>query len=239
MAKVMVGSTIPAYKTSHPGECAAWLTDAPTLAGHTRRRGHDLYWFATLEVDARGIEPFTQHVTSRLHELDAAWWTFSIDLGDPHITSQTRLPRICAGRNLLIDRALHDPDTTHLLFVDSDTHIPPGSITRLVDLDRPLAGGHVPVYCLDGPPVPGYRNVREHWNTAGFLMAQRQVIRHLRWGIDPDQGITDDPWFARAAFAAGFGRTWVDHDLVARHRPHTPGPLGPVESRGHDLKVYR
>lgn len=241
--RVMVGSTIPAYKAAdHEAESLSWLATAEDLIATTEAAGHEVWYFATLELDARGLEPFGDVIENLLRlKGTGSWWTFNVDLGDESINGSTRLPRICTGRNLLTERALADLGTTHLLFLDSDMEIPVDSVVRLLELDHPLTGGHVPVYCLGGPAVPGHRStkVQEHWNTAGFLMASRDVFRHVRWGIDPDGGMTDDPHYAHVAEKLGFGKTWVDHDLIGKHRPHQPGCLFPVEKRGHDLKVYR
>jgi LDH2 family malate/lactate/ureidoglycolate dehydrogenase len=65
------------------------------------------------------------------------------------------------------------------------------------------------------------------------------VIRQVGWSIDPDGGMTDDPHYAHVAERLGFGKTWVDHQLIGVHRPHKPGFLYPVGRRGHNLKVYR
>lgn len=238
MAKVMCGSTIPAYKAAdHSAESISWLATAEEMISTSKSAGHEVGFFATLEVDARGLEPF-QEVIDYLLRVQGLWWKFSVDLGDEIIDGSTRLPRICMGRNLLIEAALMEPAISHILFLDSDTEVPADSVVRLLALERPLAGGHVPVYCLRGPVVQA-PNVQEHWNTAGFLMVERKVFSHVRWGIDPDGGNTDDPHFALCAELMGFGKTWVDHDLIARHRPHKPGGLAPVHLRGHDLKIYR
>ena len=227
---VLVAATIPAYKAadSDPGESLAWLDTADAMV---RQSHYPVDFFASLELDARGLSVFDQ-VTKQLMSLSGQWWTFSIDNGAHQISSSDRLPRICAGRNLIIEYALRQP-YSHILFLDSDLRVPDDSVDRLLDLDRPMVGGVVPAYCQSGPVVYP-PNVQEHWNTAGFLLVRRDVWRIARWGIDPDAGMTDDPHFARTAELLGFGKTWVDHDLKGIHKP-----LVPVEHRGHDLKVYR
>jgi hypothetical protein len=240
MARVMVGSTIPAYKAADdPAESQSWLVNAEALIQTSKEAGHEVWVFATLETDARGLEPF-KSLLEALNAVAGSYWKFNIDLDDEQISGSTRLPRICAGRNLLQHRALMDLGTTHLLFLDSDVVVPADSINRLVALDHPLTGGHLPQYCLGGPVVRvPQHNIQEHWTSAGFLMATRDVIRQVGWSIDPDGGMTDDPHYAHVAERLGFGKTWVDHQLIGVHRPHKPGFLYPVERRGHNLKVYR
>lgn len=85
------------------------------------------------------------------------------------------------------------------------------------------------------PPFPEDRDIRSHWNTAGFLMVRREVFRKFRWGWDLDGGRTDDPWTQDRLVALGFS-TWVDHGLIGKHHPPS---IVPVTERGHDLTVYR
>lgn len=234
LVTILVASTIPAYKLDRPDWCTAWLLHGEAMNEQT---ADPLRFFAVLEVDGRGIDRFAP-VLERLAELDGDYWTFSIDTGVSAITSGERIPRICAARNLMIDYMLADRTYTHVLFLDADTEVPPESITRLLELQHPVAGGHVPTYCLgdDAPSVPfDDRDVRAHWTTAGFLLIERDVLRDVRWGWDPDAGQTDDPFFQERT-KRRWGETWVDHDLVAQHHPPA---IAPVEQRGLDMRVYR
>jgi hypothetical protein len=96
---------------------------------------------------------------------------------------------------------------------------------------RPVLVGDVP-----RQPFPSDALVREHWNTAGCLLMRRGAALGLRWGWDPDRGMTDDPWFQDRAVALGFGQTWVRHDSLWHHHPPV---IVPVERRGHDLSIFR
>lgn len=69
-------------------------------------------------------------------------------------------------------------------------------------------------------------HVQEHWNTAGFLLVRRDVLRQVAWRWDPDETITDDPCFAQDVERAGFGKTWVRKDCIGKH-----ARLIPVEAR--------
>lgn len=240
--KVLVATTVGPYKVdpADPWESEAWLADAQAMMAVSEAVGIDVVFFAALETDGRGREHYA-HLVDRLADIGGDVWFFSADTGGD-FDSTSRLWRICTGRNLIVERALHDHEVTHVLFLDSDLRVPPESVVRLVELERMVAGGNVPSYCLDGPRVHTLdlpekargRDVRRHWNTAGFLLVSRIVFSEVRWGTSPDEGITDDPWFARAAKRAVGAETWVDHGLVGKHRV-----LVPVEQRGHDLEYRR
>lgn len=100
--------------------------------------------------------------------------------------------------------------------------------------------------CVDGPPcddehhysgehhhVYPYR-VEEFATTAGFLMISRDVARALRWRVDKDAGMTDDPCFQADAVKMGFGMTYVRRDVVGVHVE----PLIAVEAREKELRRY-
>lgn len=93
-------------------------------------------------------------------------------------------------------------------------------------------------YCVANPraemPVgfPDDADVREHWSTAGFLLVRRDVFSTVAWHYDLDRGCTDDPAFQNAVERAGFGRSWIRHDLIADHEPV---PMVAVENRGAAL----
>jgi hypothetical protein len=171
--------------------------------------------------------------------------------------------RICAGRNLAHEWFNRHPGRWEgILFVDTDVEPPEDAPERLLEVDRPLVGFHVPTYCLDGPRVEGgwdepqwwwrmgdsgvtmFRSdrpwfpegadVREHWNTAGALLVRDEPARRLRWRYDFSLGQTDDPCFQADAVALGYGQTWVRHDVVGQHHP---GTIAGLESRGLDLSL--
>lgn len=227
----VLASTVPAWKMNDPGCWGSWLTNAETIRA-SNPDGVDI--LAVLEVDARGREPFTP-LLDRLAELDGHVWTFSLDDGAERITTRNRLARICTGRNLATHYA-QDRGAAWLLFADADTAIPADALPKLLEVDWPIVGGRVPTYCLTGPKVDGYDfPVTSHMNTAGFLLVHRSLFTRLRWRIDADRGLTDDPCYHQDATALGYP-TRVREDCVAAHWPPA---VGPVEGRPHDLTVYR
>lgn len=153
-------------------------------------------------------------------------WTFSID--GWRWSTRDRLIGITTGRNLVREYALRETDCTHVYFADADISYPPDVLDRLLELDHPVVAGHVPSYCLDGPKVDAPGDVREHWNTAGSLLVRRDVVAEVAWRWNPDRGMTDDPCFAEDVERAGFGKTWVRHDVICDHHPEV---LVAVEQR--------
>lgn len=238
---IVVGSTVVAHKLD--GTELAWLTCADAL-----RDSHSdgVTFFLAIETDARGLRPFTHVIKRVVDELGGTVWTYHIDkepgaTTDYVITSQERFIRIATGRNLTSECAIVN-DATHVLFLDTDTEPPPDALTKLLEVDRGVVFGHVPTYCLNGPRVAGLPgDVRAHWSSAGFVLVQRDVLRVVRWGWDPDAGLTDDPTFARDATLVGaaLGHDWspvTRHDCRGRHHPES---IVGLEYRGTDRRLWR
>jgi hypothetical protein len=229
---IVVGTTLCAFAMDQFPTWAGWLINAERL-----RDSHPdgVRYFAAIEVDARGLEPFAP-LLDRLRDLGGEWWTFSLDDGRESVTTQNRLRHITTGQNLVTDYAC-SMWASHLLFMAADCTPPPDAIPKLLQVDWPIVGGHVPTYCLDGPEVPEYPfPVRRHMATAAFVMLRRDLFRSLRWRWDLDEGMTDDPclyWDAKRLHGV---ETYVRHDVVGRHWPEC---IGPVETRGHDMRVVR
>jgi hypothetical protein len=149
--RVLVATTIGPYKMDRPDEALAWLIGAEELTGTSNA---EMLVFAALEVDARGLDRY-RPVLDRLDDLNGEHWTFSLDTGDSHIHGDTeREPRICLGRNLALERANRANGITHVLLLDSDIEPQRGALGRLLEVDYPVVGGHVPTYSfLTGPRV--------------------------------------------------------------------------------------
>lgn len=255
--KICVASTLAAYKCEPKRdirESQAWLS----TISEWRRQKFDIEVLAVLQAGQGHDEAF-DYLRRILDIHDATIWTFSVDDGEREVSSHSRIPAICMGRNLAHEFVVRRREFTHLLLLDSDVQPPPDGLKQLLEVDHPIVGGHVPTYCLDGPrvriihrdnffttdspttafhkpsrPFPLGADVREHWNTAGALLLERDAVLGLRWGWNPDQGKTDDPWFQDRAVKLGFGESWVRHDSIWTHHPQS---IGPLESRNHDLSI--
>lgn len=240
---ILVGTTMAAWKyEGREGAAHAWLLNGEEMIESDK----DVAFFAAFEVDARGIAPF-QPTIDRLLELHAAgahhvqWWTFSIDDHVDEIDSNTRLVRICEGRNLITDYAMRHR-ASEILFLDSDTRVQGDCIPKLREVGWPIVGGRVGNYCQHGEvvthhPEHGYPfpfPVQRHWNTAGFLWVSRFLFRRLRWRYDLEAQMTDDPCYDLDAGALGYP-TLVRHDVNGEHLDY----LVPVEKRPGDRTYHR
>lgn len=239
---IVVGTTLAPYVMKDPLSATSWLRTAAEMARITQKRtGHEVQFFAAIETDARGIAPF-RDLFLALSEVDGRYWTFSIDDGSSHVSSDNRLMRICTGRNLIQRYALNN-GASHALFLDADVSVPADSLARLLEVGYPFLGGHVPTYGLDGHKigdlkfagdeevswkVPEGHDIRMHWNTAGFLLVNDKIMSRVQWRYDLAAQMTDDPCYA-ADVQSWFGLPpLVDHSVVGSHYPDS---IYPVETR--------
>ena len=235
---VIAASTLAAFVMDDPDTWGAWLYPAEQILDD----GQDVQWFAALEVDGRGLEPFAPlldrfaAINTQAGRTVCHWWTYMLDDGRTEVTTANRLRHITMGQNLATDFTLA-AGASHMLFLAADLEPPWDAIPRLLEVDWPLVGGHVPTYCLDGPPVAGYPfPVHQHMATAAFVLIARPLLRFVRWRWDVDAGMSDDPCLHHDAAKFHGIETRVRHDVVGRHHPEA---IGPVETRGHDMRVVR
>jgi hypothetical protein len=222
-------STLTHFAMGHPDIWGAWLYNAEAMqASHP-----DVRFFCAIETDARGLAPFAP-LMSRLDDVGGEWWTYHLDDGRSKVTTENRGRHLVCGQNLATDYAT-SIGATHVVFLAADCEPPPDTIPKLLEVNWPIVGGHVPGYCLDGPDVIGYDfPVKRHMATAAFVMLQRSIFRSIRWRWDIDLGLTDDPclyWDAKRLYGVD---TYVRHDVVGRHYPEA---LCGIEERGYDLSV--
>ncbi len=236
---VLIATTVAPWKANGNGELA-WLERAEERWVKAREAGIDVSHFIAYEVDDRGMAPYSE-LEARLGEdlpmIHTVTHQFMMNTGETEYSGRSRLGRICAGRTMAHDYAQQQA-YTHILFLDSDVEVEDDCVPKLLEVDHGIVGGHVPVYGLDGPQVEEHRNIdlREHWNTAGFLLVRRDVFRALRWRWDLETGCTDDPCFQQDAVKGGWGQTWVRHDVIGVHVE----PMVPVEDRNDvDRKIYQ
>lgn len=148
---IVIGSTMTRFATGRPETSLSWLDTAEQI--RESLPDTDIRFFAALELDAHGLQPFGL-VLDRLSDLGGAWWTYTLDDGRTEVTSGNRYGHICAGRNLVTDYA-QSAGASHILFLDADMRPPGDCLPKLLELNHPLAGGHVPTYGLTGPAIPG------------------------------------------------------------------------------------
>jgi hypothetical protein len=229
---VVVGTTIPAYVMNKPDAWGSWLRNAEAMV-----EAHpSTSFFAALEVDGRGLEPF-RPLLDRFDDLTAAGvraerFVFMLDDGATEITTANRLRRITMGQNLTSDYC-RSVGAQWLLFMAADCAPPPDAVPELLKLQHPLVGGHVGTYCLDGPVVSRYvgeygNDIREHMATAAFVMLHRSVFNRIGWRWDLDTGESDDPCLHRDAQELLGIPTYVHHGVEGHHYPRT---IGAIETR--------
>lgn len=232
---IAVVSTVAPHKLAEgPAYLTNWLEGFESLRESV---DEPVTAFCAIETWAYGLVPFAGLVW-RLDQLGGAHCEFA--LRDPRpLTTNTRLTRICTGRNLCMDWALWEAKADWILFLDSDLllHRPAVALPRLLEMGYPVCGGRVPGYGLSGPKIGGYSfEVQEHWNTAGFLLVRRDVARMVRWRLDADAGQSDDPAFDTDCRRLGYP-TWVRQDVIGQHPPliafeDRPRPKEPLWTPG-------
>lgn len=221
--KVVVCTTVPPYVMRDEDYWGAWLYNAEAML----EAYPDTSFFAAIEVDGRGLDPF-RPLTSRLEAIGGEYWTFSFDDGAKVIDSRNRLSRVTMGQNITTDYAMRN-HYDWVLFMAADCKPPADAIPKLLELNHPLVGGEVDTYCLHGPKVDKYPfPVEEHMATAAFLLIQRRLFSKIRWRCDIDEGMADDPCFHYDALTYHNVPTYVRKDVIGVHYPRC---IGPIETR--------
>jgi hypothetical protein len=227
---VVVATTLTAFAMDNPDTWGAWLRNAEGYRDTT-----DCSFFAAIETDARGIEPFAP-VLDRLAGLNGKHWTYHLDDGRTEVTTENRQIHLAMGENLASTYATV-VGASHLLFVAADCEPPPDVLTKLLKVGAPVVGAECPTYCLDGPAVEGYGfPVHEQLASAACILLERQAFKVLKWRSDPDLGLSDDPALQYDAWTLLGLPTLVRKDCVCKHYPEA---IGPIEARGHDMTVRR
>lgn len=239
---VLVATTLAAYVMDQPDTWGAWLRSAEAWRADVGA----VDFFAAIEVDARGLEPFTPLI-DRLRELGGTWWTFNLDDGRTVVTTGNRLRHITVGQNLASDAACSGA-YTHMLFVAADCAPPPDALGKLVEVgevvdDAHVVGAYCPTYCLPFRPVPVGRfplgtfvDADTLCFSAAAVLLDREAFRKLRWRWDADAGMSDDPCLQHDAWYNHGWPTYVRLDVEAAHFPQA---VPAIELRGHDMTVVR
>jgi hypothetical protein len=229
---ILVCTTLTTFAMADPGTWATWLETAEGLREHSPE---EVQFFAAIEVDGRGEAPFDP-LLDRLGQLGGGTWAFSLSDGRRTITTENRLRHITMGQNLCSAYA-SDSGASHLLFMAADCRPPADAIPKLLELDWPFVGGEVSTYCLHGDPVAGYPfPVEEHMPTAAFVLIRRDVFKVVRWRVDGERGMSDDPCYYDDVWRFFGVRGRVRKDVRGVHWPEA---IGPIERRfpGWDMSV--
>ena len=244
----VIGTPLVGWKCDRE-EDTAWISQSVEII----KRFPNTMFFAALELDHRGLEPF-HRVIGALQQVGGVYWTYTINDMEHEVNSMNRWIRIETGRNLVREfaqrkRAISGnhwgeptPQTVvnydAVLYVDSDVILTPDIIAAMFEVDRPLVGVHVPAYGLHGPVVNGDSRLQEHWTTAGLLLVNSPAYYDLPWHHNSYFNLSDDPTFQNLAsrlpertpegkLLEPYGMTWVRRDIQAQHM----GMLAKVENR--------
>lgn len=227
---IVVGTTLAAFVMDQEDTWSAWLRNAREIADS---HPEGVMYFAAIEVDGRGIEPF-RPLLDAMYDLGIPcdYWTFSLDDGRTEVTTANRLRHITTGQNLVTDFAV-SVGATHLLFLAADLAPEAETLPKLLALDHPYVGGEVTTYCLWGPDVYDYDfPVQAHMPTAAYVLLRRDLFGRLRWRWG--DGESDDPALYRDALELHGVQALVRKDCVGRHYPEA---VPAIEHRGHDMSV--
>lgn len=229
---IVIGCTTVGFKMSGDWHnWGAWLANAEAIKASV---DENVVYFAVLEVDARGLEPFAP-LLDRLAQVGGLSWTFSLDDHVHVIGTGTRLRRICMGHNLVGTYAIEEVGASHVLFLASDTQAPDDVLPRLLELDVAAAACHIPTYCLDGPRSARFPqwDVREHMESCACMLLRRDVVRQIKWRFDPDAGTTDDPSMHHDLVHYLGEQVYSRHDVQATHWPEA---IPAIEHRHTDAE---
>lgn len=247
--RFVVATTMAAFVMDQEHTWKAWLYSARKMIDIAILNGDELHFFAALQLDARGLEPFKPLIRElqdlvwagkEIANIHVDYWTYTLDDGRTEVTTANRLRHLTAGQNFANDHA-QAVGADYLLFMAADCMPPADAPWELAKAIRAsgahVMGGEVPTYCLNGREVDFGQEypLQEHMPTAAFVMLKREAFRLLRWRWDSDLGMTDDPCLYADAKARGW-KVYVRKDVIGKHYPEA---IGPIETRGHDMKVVR
>lgn len=235
---IVVGTTVHAFVMDNPDHWGSWMRNAEQVKEHYARFGDwaNVKYFAAIQVDARGIEPFAPFL-ERLGQIDGMFWTYSLDDGRTEVTTRNRLRHIVVGQNLCNDFSMSIPQCSHMLFMAADCMPPDDVIPKMLEMDHPLCAPYIRTYGLRGPRVEKYPyHVEDAMASAAAIFMNRHVFSSIRWRWDHDKNMSDDPAFHHDARHYLGIPTYVRHDCLAKHFPES---IGAIETRGHDMRVFR
>lgn len=233
--RFVIGTPLVPWKVEM-NEHDAWLRNSEFI----KQTFPNVQYFAALELDHRGIEPYKPFIET-LKQIGADYWTYSINDFEEVVDSNNRWIRIETGRNLVREYAqrgkkINDGNAVEhyeaILYLDSDIVMRPEVIQAMFEVDREMVGIHVPAYNLSGFLINSHPRIEEHWTTAGALLVNAPACWDLPWYHNIHMGLSDDPTFQYLG-ARLYGQTWVRKDFHVDHI----GRLSAVEHRDIPRRV--
>lgn len=229
---IVIGATVAAFVMDQEETWGYWLRNAEEVMDNSTE---EIKYFCAIQIDSRGLEPF-EPLIARLNELGADYWTYSLDDGRTEVTSANRIRHICFGRNLIVDYAV-ERQSSHILYLDADCFPPRDVLPKLLEVEHPLVAGFIPTYGIMGQDVPNQPfPLMDTWASAGCILASKEVFNRIRWRWNMEPPMTDDPCYYHDAKDLLGIKMYVRKDVVTLHYPQS---IGPIETRGHNMKVVR
>lgn len=235
--KIAVCTTLAAFVMEEVGTWASWYINAEAVRANAPA-GCEVDYFASIELDARGIEPFKQLTDMLDADTRGDYWTYHLDDRRTSITTANRLRHLTMGQNLASEFA-SSGGYDWMLFLATDTCPPDDVLPKLLEMNHPLVGCEIPTYCLSGPSVHGYAfPVQEQLISAAAIFIHKSVFKQIRWRADGEAGMSDDPAYKFDAETLLGVKSYVRKDCIARHYPES---ISSIETRfpNRDMKVYR
>jgi hypothetical protein len=226
----------------------SWLTNHVLIRGSVSDR--DVQYYCAVELDGRGWEPYEKAGwIDAMETAGVSYESFTYDSGRTAIETKSRLRHICMGRNMISQRAIENPNVTHILALDGDVSPPHDILPNLLMVNYPLVAAKIPTYCMQGPTVSiNPRNPKQIYpaafgiedtqkSSAGAWLIERDVFKSLRWRTDPDLDLSDDPAYLHdIEKVLGVSPPILQRgDTIAMHWPPA---IGPIETRLADTKLY-
>jgi hypothetical protein len=217
--KILIATVLVGWKCEK-NEHLDWLIDKDQI----KKDFPDSKFFAALEIDVKGIDPFID-VLRELGMVGGEYWTYGINDHVKKVGSQNRWIRIETGRNLIREYAqrntwqedssqqLLDPIVEYdaILFIDSDIRLTSEIIKQMIECNKDVVSINFPYY--GGASI-------------ACMMIKSPLYFDLPFYHNSYEKINDDFRFQNEIKRRGFDINTIDNIII-----DTPSAEIPVEAR--------
>lgn len=235
---IVIGTTLAAFAMDQEDAWGSWIKNAENVKKEYKdfSGSEDIKYFAAIQIDGRGIEPFSKLI-KRLEDVGGEYWTFMLDDKRTKVDMRNRWRHIAFGQNLINEYAQSDISCTHVLFTGADCMPPDNVMEKLLEMNHPIVSPYISAYGLNGKDIDEYDYpVMNAMATPACLLVSREVFTKIRWRWDAASGLSDDYCFHNDTKEFLNIDTYVRKDLSAKHYPES---IGDYKSRGFNLDVVR
>lgn len=224
--KLLIATVLVAWKCEK-NEHLDWLIDKEQI----KKDFPDTKFFAALEIDKRGIDPFMD-VLRNLGSIGGEYWTYSINDHIKHVGSQNRWIRIETGRNLIREFAQRNTwqqdaleqklepiiDYDAIIFIDSDIELTSDMIKQMIAMDKDVVSINFPYY--GGPSI-------------ACMMIKAPLYFDLPFYHNSYEKINDDFKFQNEIKSRKYSIDVIDDIII-----DTPSAKIPVEHRNIPDRIF-